>query len=282
MIVRRARLGVVFEEPIGAIGTGEKVTMASRIILLAGRFLTVLLLLLGLGAVRAAAQVVPCGDPNGCPDLTVDASKLAQWKIDRATFSSSDCAVIEGEVSAGRRILLRFSFGSPNIGAGDLVVGNPSDHPDWFDFNTCHGHPHFKQYADYRLWTVDGYNEWSGLRRDNPGALSSDLLAQIANLGSKMISGRKFGFCTIDVYQYSGTAGPAKYDSCLTNQGISVGWGDLYGYQLDGQWIDVTDIPGGTYILEGEVNAEHFFTEMDYTNNSATTVVKIPGGRGHR
>jgi lysyl oxidase len=248
-------------------------------------FLAVVFTVFGicLAAPTADAQVVPCADPRGCPDLIVDASKLAQTFIDKATFASTDCAVIEGEVEAGTRKLLRFNFSTPNLGPGDLFIGSPWPHiaanDGWFIYPTCHGHPHFAQYADYRLWTVDGYTAWKALRDANPGALASDLLAANPNLAAQMIVGRKFGFCVIDVIQYSTTA-LAKYTSCFDNQGISVGWADLYGYRLDGQWIDITDVPGGTYVLEGEVNAEHFFTEADYSNNSATTVVKLPGKKG--
>jgi len=231
----------------------------------------------------ADAQVVPCADARGCPDLIVDATKLAQNFIDKANFASTDCAVIEGEIVAGPRKLLRFNFSTPNLGPGDLYIGSPWPHiaanDGWFEYPTCHGHPHFKEYADYRLWTVDGYTAWKALRDANPGVLSRDLLAANPQLAGEMVAGRKFGFCAIDVIQYSTTA-LAKYTSCFDNQGISVGWADLYNYRLDGQWIDITDVPGGTYILEGEVNAEHFFAEADYSNNSATAVVKIPGKKG--
>jgi hypothetical protein len=239
-----------------------------------------------LPAAAADVEVVPCvAGLGGCPDLTVDASKLAQAWIDRATFTSSDCAVIEGEVVAGTRKLLRFNFSTPNLGPGDLFIGSPWPHIEandgWFEYPTCHGHPHFKEYADYRLWTVDGYTNWQELRNApaNRGALARDLLSARPDVAAQMVAGRKFGFCAIDVIQYS-TTNPPKYTSCFENQGISVGWADLYGYRLDGQWIDITNLPGGTYILETEVNAEHFFTEANYSNNSATAVVKIPGKKG--
>ena len=228
-----------------------------------------------LSAARADAQSVRCVDPRGCPDLIVDATRLAQTVFEKTSFAPNSCAVIEGEVERGPRKLLRFNFATPNLGPGDLVVGNPVDNPDWFDFDTCHGHPHFLEYADYRLWTVDGYTAWKGLRDANTDTLPSVLLASRPDVAAQMVSGRKFGFCTIDSVPYS-TTQPAKYTSCLNNQGISVGWADIYGYQLDGQWIDITDVVPGTYVLEGEVNAERFFEESNYSNNSATAIVTIP------
>lgn len=60
-----------------------------------------------------------------------------------------------------------------------------------------------------------------------------------------------------------------KYD--CNNQGISVGWQDVYVANLDCQWIDITGITLGSYWLYVEinpvVNGARAFTESDYTNN---------------
>src|SRR5262245_11491355 len=61
----------------------------------------------------SAVDQVPCSDPRGCPDL---GAAVRQTKIDHQTFSSSDCAVVEGEVPAGKRTLLRFTSDTPNYG----------------------------------------------------------------------------------------------------------------------------------------------------------------------
>jgi len=225
--------------------------------------------------VKAATSVLPCSDPNGCPDLIVDQDVLNEWFIRKEKFSSEDCAVIEGETSVGLRKLLRVSTGFPNIGPGELFIGDPNNHPELFDFITCHSHAHFKEYADYRLWTRKGYSDWNTLRQENPDALPSELLAANPAIASQMVAGAKRGFCVIDLYQYA-TTSPAKYTSC-DYQGISVGWADAYVYSLDGQWIDITDVKAGTYILEVEVNAEQLFTEANYQNNRASISIKIPG-----
>ena len=234
--------------------------------------------------------VVPCADPRGCPDLIVDAHKLNQWHVDQQTFADTDCAVIEGEVTKqpGPHLLLRFTSNTPNYGQGDLIIGDPAAHPDWFMFQNCHGHPHFKDYGDYRLWTQKDYSTWTTLRAAHPDMSSRDLLAHFPDVASKMVAGHKQGFCVIDVIPAAipGTLPPRppQYFSCTTNQGISVGWADEYQFLLDGQWIDITDVPPGPYVLEVEVNAGHFFQESDYSNNAAAVNIIVPDhpGRGPR
>jgi len=55
------------------------------------------------------------------------------------------------------------------------------------------------------------------------------------------LTGHKQAFCLRDTTQMvSGVAG--KYH--CGNQGISAGWADTYGAELDCQWLDVTAVPG--------------------------------------
>ncbi len=210
---------------------------------------------------------VPCSDERGCPDLVTDPDKMRPFTQIR-TFSSSSCDVIEGHTQPGTRKLVRFTFTTPNHGDGDLIVGAPRDHPDWFEWSPCHGHYHFREYADYRLWTVLGYELLTVLRSLNPGATTGEMIAEYPFLEAQYVAGHKQGFCVIDIIQYTpGT--PSRYRSCSNNQGISVGWADEYYWSLSGQWVDVTGVPSGTYILEAEVNSEQLYVESDYANNSA-------------
>ena len=248
---------------------------------------------IGIAVRPAEAQKispVPCLDPLGCPDLVVDGGPagLGQWVIVDETYSSTDCAVVEGTTQAGDRRLIRFTYTTPNLGPGDLIIGAPADHPEWFEFGTCHGHAHFREYADYRLWTTRGFEEWQALRVNHPDGLSSDLLKRVRNLDQKMVAGAKLGFCVIDIIPatsapaYVGPPpGPGKYFSCSSNQGISVGWADSYFFvQLDGQWIDITGVDAGNYVLEAEVNPERLFTEVRYSNNAAAVAVTVPNRTG--
>jgi hypothetical protein len=215
--------------------------------------------------------VVPCSDPRGCPDLVVWGNSLDDTEVTVQNFTANSCAVREGYATPGSNVLLRFTFTTPNRGPGDLIIGAVADHPEWFTFAQCHNHFHFNEYADYRLWTPAAYQTWSALRAANPDTLASVLLAAHPELQSQVILARKFGFCVIDSRPDPG--GPTRpgpnYFSCQFDQGITVGWADEYDREVEGQWFNVTNVPSGTYVIEAEVNAERFFAETSYANNSA-------------
>lgn len=39
-------------------------------------------------------------------------------------------------------------------------------------------------------------------------------------------------------------------DGCLCSQGLSPGCFDIYAANIDCQWIDITDVPPGNYVLK--------------------------------
>ena len=224
-----------------------------------------------------AAEQVPCGTTLGaarlCPDLVVDGTRLGESVVETQTFDATHCAVLEGAASPGERRLLRFTFTSPNVGLADLVIGRPSAHPDWFEWGACHRHWHFREYADYRLWTTEAYPRWLAARAAHPGATAEEVLAADPTLREGFVAGHKQGFCVMDMVPPLPTLAP-RYKDCA-DQGLSVGWADRYSMLLDGQWIDVTGLPPGYYVLEAEVNAERLFEESDYANNAASNVVEV-------
>lgn len=212
---------------------------------------------------------VPCIDPRGCPDLQADASTMRPH-LQTKTFGAHDCSVQEGSTEAGTRKLLRFTFTTPNVGPGDLIIGDPRMHPEWFEWGACHGHWHFKLYAEYRLWTPADFAAWDAFRQANPDMTADEALAAS---GLSYVRGQKQGFCVIDIRPYTFPA-LAKYFMC-SFQGLSVGWADEYSAALDGQFVDVTGIPSGQYVLEEETNAHRLFEEANYNNNRAWVTVNL-------
>jgi hypothetical protein len=205
---------------------------------------------------------VCCPQNTGCvddacalPDLFVDEQALFDTlQVQESTFSEDSCAIVEGCVdAAGNRRLLRFSTTTPNDGNADLVMGRPLDRPDLFTFSDCHGHFHFDQYANYRLLDA---------------------------AGNVVSTGHKQAFCLIDLERRDPDARRRGQFGCSVDgtvpQGISKGWADTYNSQLDCQWIDITGVAEGNYVLEVHVNPDHIFPELDLMNNVARVPVFVP------
>jgi len=225
------------------------------------------------------AQLGPCAVPIGPkrPDLIVDRNLLkAQLYLTEETFGPTSCTVVEGCVTApGTHLLLRFISSTPNVGETDLFIGNPSlCLGDLFRFSECHQHLHFQEYSDYRLWTLEGYEEWVAnrdLSRPTNTGKNAQLLDRARRTGALLV-GRKQGFCVIDVapFQFDRVEpGPPVYQSCSSNQGIKVGWADQYVPLLACQFVQMTGVTEGDYVLEVQVDPEQLFPESDYTNNAS-------------
>jgi Lysyl oxidase/Secretion system C-terminal sorting domain len=170
------------------------------------------------------------GQP-GCtegPDLVVLQDVLLN-SITQGFMSNADgCAVNEGCLRGfGPRDLIEFTTHIQNIGELDYYIGqtpsSPNTPSDQFVFDACHGHWHYVGYAEYVLYDAQG---------------------NLIPIGSKT------GFCVLDLECSGG--GSSQYG--CTNMGISAGCGDIYSSGLPCQWIDITDLPPGTYTFVVRVN----------------------------
>lgn len=169
-------------------------------------------------------------DLIGLPDQLINlASVTYQY------FSNDSCAYQENCIKeTGWRRLLRFTASQKNMGKTNLHLGNVSDpvfeENNIFEYHSCHDHYHFKHYSSYQFGTQPGF---------------------------------KTGFCLFSTWRYNNnedTPIHTDYDTCVY-QGIAPGWGDDYIAGLDCQYIDVTDIPAGSYKLSEQINPDGFLCE---------------------
>ena len=200
-----------------------------------------------------------CGTDCAChrvrdprPDVVVDRARLAKEVVfDTLLVSPSSCTVVENCVGGtGLRKLMRFTVEAVNQGVATLTVPPPKSRPDLFQWSPCHGHYHFNGFASYAL---------------------------LDSGGRPVLLGKKLAYCMEDTERVlSGpSVGCAKAFDC-TNQGIQSGWSDIYGNSLDCQWLDITDVPPGSYHLQVSVNPNRAFEEGSFDNNTTTVPVTIP------
>ena len=219
------------------------------------------LLLLVVGVAWAqrtdVSRFFPIYDNGAKPDLTVDPKRfVSQMEIVDRLFDATSCEIQEGSVGGtGYRRLLRFDTVLINGGDGDLVVGSPTDpnNPYYsvFVFSPCHNHYHISGFSNY----------------------------QLLNLNHKVVAlGHKQAFCLEDLLKYSNDNKSNGY-TCKF-QGITSGWADWYFKQLSGQWIDITGVPEGDYIVHVEINAAGTFEEgKNKYPNVIETTIHVPDPR---
>ncbi|KAM6902652.1 protein-lysine 6-oxidase [Xenentodon cancila] len=194
----------------------------------------------------------------GLPDLVPDpyyiqASAYAQ----RVPMYNLRCAAEENCLSSSAyrshvrdydtRMLLRFPQKVKNQGTADFLPSRPRYSWEW---HSCHQHFH----------SMDEFSHY-------------DLLD--ATTQHSVAEGHKASFCLEDTscdYGYY-----RRYACTSHTQGLSPGCYDTYNADIDCQWIDITDVKPGNYILKISVNPYYQVPESDYSNNIVRCDVRYTG-----
>jgi hypothetical protein len=106
---------------------------------------------------------------------------------------------------------------------------------------------------------------------------------------------RKTGFCLGDRYDarahvripgeprravWTQECGLDQPGRLRIREGISPGFGDDYVPLLEGQYIDVSGLPAGRYILVHWVNSDGVLREESQANNAASVLLRLRRGKG--
>ncbi len=158
--------------------------------------------------------------------------------------------VDDGCITPGAHRLMRFDFLTKNVGNQDLTVGRPQDHPEWFVWSESHHHYHLTKFNDFHLLDM---------------------------AGREVVPGFKQAFCLEDLEQFDPHAPPRTHSYSCANQGISVGWADIYDASLPCQFLAIDGVADGDYQLVATTNARHRLPETDYTDNTVVVNLHIQG-----
>jgi Lysyl oxidase len=100
----------------------------------------------------------------------------------------------------------------------------------------------------------------------------------------------KTGFCLGDRYEtsrdtelenepseavWTEECGRRRPGLLTVSEGISPGYGDDYDPALEGQFLDVTSVPPGRYLLVHRANPDSTLEESSYGNNAASLLIQL-------
>ena len=234
---------------------------------------------LALVAVFVIGLIVPATAGLTAPRPTSGGTELLP---DLAMAPLGDFRV---EVVNGRR-LLRFTAMMVNVGAGHFEVrgsrastSQPMRMTQILYDSTARDAAIVRQVPTNAIasYAGDGHSHWhvnEMMRYDMWGSGGT-------------FRGVKVGFCFLDSdpwattlpgYNgsfYRGSMCSSDRNVLNNRMGISVGWGDEYEYYLAWQWVDITNVPAGTYTVRATVDPYGWFTESSDANQCAWARVRF-------
>jgi uncharacterized repeat protein (TIGR01451 family) len=190
---------------------------------------------------------------------------------------------IQVDNSSGRS-LLRFTTIIANNGVGAFQVRGKRGSTAEAEmstiqriFNTTGGYRDVATPAKM-FWAGDGHNHWHVRDLETTVLVRADTGVEVARIAKR-------GYCFYDNYRYklslSGAPQSPVYTGCgvqsalAVTMGLSVGWGDVYSYNLAYQYVDVTGLPDGRYRLISVADASNWFEETNENNNSTLADVQL-------
>jgi Lysyl oxidase/S-layer homology domain len=170
--------------------------------------------------------------------------------------------------------LLKFTAVMVNVGAGPMeVLGRRSSSIDPWTVNQVvyddAGGSRRVVTGAHLAYAGDGHDHWHVRKM-----MAYHLFSNNTTRGDS-----KVGFCFFDTnlrYPNLPSSPSVRYyreswcgtrTATTSRTGISVGWADKYSWKIAFQWIDITGLPGGEYVVRAIVDPYDWFLETDDADN---------------
>lgn len=206
---------------------------------------------------------------------------------------TNGCLAVEMAYERPPQRCLRFSAGPENVGAGPFDLRfRPTADPQTgtglqrihnadggfrdeergsYEYHLAHTHYHLQAFSDYELFRVLDIGRGS---------------MQFVGEG-----GGKRGYCTIDFRlavwrSFANDADESLQQNCLGAGdapvseaviGVARGWGDIYNYAVEGQFVDLGLHGDGLYVVRTAANHNGAYLEEDLDDNRSYALLEISG-----
>jgi hypothetical protein len=127
---------------------------------------------------------------------------------------------------------------------------------------------------DHRHWHLLGFDRYRLRRAGHRQAAVRDRKTGFC-LGDRYPAGRRRLPAAPPAAVYRTRCGLDEPELLGIEQGISVGYGDDYQANLEGQYLPLAGLRSGRYVLVHTVNAGRALRELDYRNNSASLLLRL-------
>jgi hypothetical protein len=159
-----------------------------------------------------------------------------------------------GTTDAYQRLYSHDGNGTPNL-VEEKLVGT-------FVFHRAHHHWHFEGFALYELLN------------DSGGSIGS--LIKASKKTTVCIRDNAAAESGGDSLEHFGWGAYSRCDKAAT-EGLSVGYGDTYPWNIDGQSLDITGLADGCYWLRSTADPDGRLVESNNDNNTGVVRFKVNG-----
>jgi len=139
------------------------------------------------------------------------------------------------------------------------------------EFHGTHGHFHYSSFANSELWASNAQGDKIGSAPVSAAQKVSFCMADISmDAWGEKGDGPRTYFAPDCIFPAFNDAAGDHY-----RQGIQSGWADIYEWYVPDQYLEVTGVSNGFYLLKSCADPFNEIEEEDETNNCVTNHIRL-------